>query len=534
MNFASTPHSRWFYLNLIFWIGFTSLVYEIYSVKVLFLFFTESTTAVTLALSSFLAGLAASSLLFSQMARGQRDNSRLLLIMQMAVAAYGYLVLTHYELIPHLLDTLAAEIGPGWAFSAAKGAIVWLYLFVPAFFIGGAFPLVNGLYLARLDATTRDTGIVYFWDTLGSIAGVFCAGLWWLPQFGFRATAVGAVIINLLVVVALLRSTRNRLLILLMLLVLIGIELWPHNPSPNTVPAATSPAGSPPVKREQSAPLAPEYRHLDDRFGKILFQEMSPFGKVTVGTNVLGIPGNKGLFINYRDMCLSIEHESESVLGTEAVRNLPNNARILNIGLGCGYTAHSIVSARNVGHVDIVEINPVVAQAARSLFAEENGRVLESPKTKLIVEDGASYVRTTLNRYDAVVIDIEEVSVIYSNPLYSREYLEMVKGRLRKGGVLALWAQTGTLEFEKAVYNTLQAVFPHVSVRIVSDMYMFFASEAPLNIVAGSSEEQAMISRLLATPVDEVNTLDNRVLEKYFSIHDFFDLPDDYRERSVR
>jgi hypothetical protein len=59
-----TRDSKWLYLGVIFLVGFTSLIYEIYSVRVLFMFFVENTQGATIAISSFLGGLAFSSLFF--------------------------------------------------------------------------------------------------------------------------------------------------------------------------------------------------------------------------------------------------------------------------------------------------------------------------------------------------------------------------------------------------------------------------------------------------------------------------------------
>lgn len=536
-----TTH-RLFYLNLIFWVGFTSLVYEIYSIKVLFLFFTETTYAVTLALSAFLAGLASSSLLFSVIAKKHQDNRRLIWWMQIIVAAYAYLVLTHYDWIPQLVDAMAGNISHSGILAVAKGAIFWVYLFIPAFFIGGAFPLVNGLYLNTLESKTQDTGMVYFWDTLGSIAGVMCAGFWLLPELGYRFTALVAVSINLLLALLLSTQQRTRLALGAALALVLALELWPvSNPAssaqqaqarPTTPALATAkPPASAPLP---TAPLAPDYPQLSDRFGQVLFQKNSPFGRITVGMNALYIPGNKGLFINYRDMCFSIEHGSETLLGFETVKALPKGARVLNIGLGCGYTASSIAAARNVSHLDVIEINPVVAEAAATLFAEENHHVLAQPKTTLHLMDGAQYIRTTRQSYHAVVIDIEEVSIIYSSPLYTREYFQQIHDKLLPGGVLAVWAQTGSPEFEKTLYNTLQAVYKNVYVHITNDLYSFYASDQPLDIRPQSQEEAMSIEQLLNTPVTEVNTLDNNALEKYFNVREFFNLPYDYRERYIQ
>ena len=59
--------SRLSCLFLIFWIGCLALIYEIYSMRALFMFYVENTKAASIAISAFLGGLAFSSILFGKL-----------------------------------------------------------------------------------------------------------------------------------------------------------------------------------------------------------------------------------------------------------------------------------------------------------------------------------------------------------------------------------------------------------------------------------------------------------------------------------
>ena len=105
-------------------------MYEIYSTRVLFLFFTETSWAITIAISAFLGGLAFSSLFFSSLAH--KNPSRIFLLiwaMQMAAAVYGFFILRNYELIPRLIDHLQVAVGGGSLAVIARNALMWIYLF---------------------------------------------------------------------------------------------------------------------------------------------------------------------------------------------------------------------------------------------------------------------------------------------------------------------------------------------------------------------------------------------------------------------
>lgn len=501
-------------------------MYEIYSTRVLFLFFTETSWAITIAISAFLGGLAFSSLFFSSLAH--KNPSRIFLLiwaMQMAAAVYGFFILRNYELIPRLIDHLQVAVGGGSLAVIARNALMWIYLFVPAFFIGGAFPLVNGLFLESKERGVRDTGLVYFWDTVGSILGAFMAGFWLLPRVGFEATILVAVFLNIIIAAVVAPRVRQRQIILALLVILSLVKI--QHILKTDSQSLTSPADG-----EQQNTLS-EFSYLSKRFGDVLFREPSPFGQITIGNNAFGRPGNKVLFINYRDMCWSAEHGSESRMANIAIAPLPVNSRVLNIGLGCGFTAAEVLRQPNVAELDIAEINPVVAKGTARYFKAENQDVLGSPKTNLYLRDGAEYIRQTGKRYDAVVIDIEEPTVLYSSPLYTKEYFQIFRKKLGSRGVLAVWAHNGSAEFEKVMYNTLQSVFKHVTIRVLDAYYTYYASDEDYNFGSPETAEKQFISSVLQANISTVNTLDNRALEKYFNLQSFFNLPADYKEKYI-
>jgi hypothetical protein len=131
----------------------------------------------------------------------------------------------------------------------------------------------------------------------------------------------------------------------------------------------TEPVAGPVAAPSQDA--APE-SSLDFRFGTIVFRENSPFGMITVGKDTPKHPGNKALFINYRDMCHSTQTISESKVAVLNADQLAPGAELLNIGLGCGFTA---------------------SYAASTVFSEENRGVVNLPKVHVMVRVAALHQR---------------------------------------------------------------------------------------------------------------------------------------------
>jgi spermidine synthase len=219
------------------------------------------------------------------------------------------------------------------------------------------------------------------------------------------------------------------------------------------------------------------------------------------------------------------------MLARIAMEQLPEKSHVVNIGLGCGFTASEMAFHQKAGTLDVVEINPIIPKAA-AFFEAENKNVLNAPNTALHIMDGAAWLRTAPDKKaDAIIIDVEEVSVIYSSVLYTREYFGIIKQKMKDGGVFGLWSFRVNPSFTRIMLNTLRSEFPYVYVLYYNDSATYYASTRPLNITPNSS---AFAEQVNALPLHEINTLENRALEKYYKSNQVFGLPEDYKERFVR
>jgi len=515
--------SRRRYLAVAFLVGFTSLVYEVYSAKILFLYFVESTHAVAVALSAFLAGLGTSALVCSRFATEERRRAhRVLVWLQIAAAAYAVLVLRHHEIIPDVVDLAHRAFGTGLAADVSRVLFSWVYLFLPGLFIGGAFPILTGLYVNDPGERTRDTGVVYFWDTAGAIAGALLAGFVLLPWLGLRRAVLVPCGINLLVAAALVQWRVARAAAGVAGVACIGFAV---NPSSKPLPLSWDEA-------LRTHPKGIGYGRFGKGFGRIAAQAESPFGLVTVGDDAMGRLGDRAMFIGWRDMCHSLVNASETLLAKTTVDELGPGARVLNIGLGCGIMAGVIASSPKVAVLEIAEINPVVARMAREQFGQFNAHVLDLEKTRLFIQDGAELVRESTRAYDAVVIDIEEPTVVHSSPLYTREYFEIIRRKLAPRGLLGLWLIGQNKKSARVIWNTLRAVFENVEVRVPTSgpVFSFYASSRALDLPNPDGPGARLVKAMEATPIEDVNTIDNRALERHFDIRRAFSFPVDYDE----
>ncbi len=111
---------------------------------------------------------------------------------------------------------------------------------------------------------------------------------------------------------------------------------------------------------------------------------------------------------------------------------------VLIVGMGAGVTAGSFVRHPEVERIVICEIEPSVLDASNQ-FAVENHAVLSDPRTEVIYDDARHFLATTDEKFDVITSDPIHPWVRGAASLYSVEYHELVKERLRPGGVVAQW-----------------------------------------------------------------------------------------------
>jgi spermidine synthase len=132
--------------------------------------------------------------------------------------------------------------------------------------------------------------------------------------------------------------------------------------------------------------------------------------------------------------------------------------------------------------VDVAEYAPGIVHASAQWFGNVNGNVLAQPQVRLHLEDGRNFVLLSpAHSFDLVSIEISSVWFAGATNLYSREFYELVKSRLRTGGAFQQWIQFHhTRPRELAVQiATLRAVFPYVSLWSAGGQGIMVATDQP-------------------------------------------------------
>jgi spermidine synthase len=136
---------------------------------------------------------------------------------------------------------------------------------------------------------------------------------------------------------------------------------------------------------------------------------------------------------------------------------------VLVIGCGAGITAGAVSIDPRVERETIVEIEPLVPQAASKYFSEPNFDVLHNSKVQLRIDDGRHYLLTTKEKFDGITIDPLDPWVKGAANLYTKEFYEVMKQHLNPGGTVTMYVQLfeTNLDAVKSSVATFFEVFPN-------------------------------------------------------------------------
>ena len=112
---------------------------------------------------------------------------------------------------------------------------------------------------------------------------------------------------------------------------------------------------------------------------------------------------------------------------------VPEPESVLMIGLGGGSFSGLIHRALPEARVDVVEINPVVVEAAKSFFG-----LVEGERYRVHLADGAAFVQDAKARYDLVLADAGSGDGIIPEHLTTERFFSTLRERLTPNGVLVV------------------------------------------------------------------------------------------------
>ena len=134
---------------------------------------------------------------------------------------------------------------------------------------------------------------------------------------------------------------------------------------------------------------------------------------------------------------------------------------LLVVCFGMGTTVRS--ATRHEGlQVWVVELVPSVLDCF-GIYHADGPEILRQPNVHPIVDDGRNYLLMNSRQYDVITLDpAPPLHSAGTVNLYSREFFQLCRQRLRPGGVMCLWIQPASYYEIRMIIRTFMDVFDHV------------------------------------------------------------------------
>lgn len=159
----------------------------------------------------------------------------------------------------------------------------------------------------------------------------------------------------------------------------------------------------------------------------------------------------------------SLYHE---MLVQPAMLAHPNPQDVLIIGGGEGATLREVLVHASVRNVTMVDIDQELVELCRQHLPQWHRGAFDDSRVRMVYDDGRDFLEKDPARYDVVIIDV--VDMLDNGPaqtLYTRQFYELLKQRLRPGAIVAVQALEFSFADDKAhaaLARTVRTAFTEV------------------------------------------------------------------------
>ncbi|MEE9259444.1 MAG: fused MFS/spermidine synthase [Nitrospinaceae bacterium] len=462
-----------FWMGVSFICGFTALAYEVVWTRLLVFSISSTTYSFSMMLAVFLFGIVLGSFFVVPVISRCAHLRTALIVIQTLIGLY--VIASIYSMESFLsapwnsynLQDPARTFGRYLKDSAAL-------MMVPTVLLGMSFPILIKIVAGGHEHVGRGTGQIYGSNTLGAIFGSLGAGFLLLPGLGSQATLMMVATLNLLLAMILFRTgtyvtqpLRKGITVVMAAIILYVNMAIPENLLDRFF-LRDSVGG----------------RDLD----KLLFFEEGLTDTVAVFKDNYGMldPEAKRLVTNGISMSASntIATRYMKMFAHVPILLTDNPEDVLVVCFGTGQTTGAAAIHPTVRRVDSIELSPSVVRAGE-WFADENHDVLHNPKVTIVFQDGRNHILTTPRMYDVVTSEPPPPRTAFTVNLYTREYYEFAKKKMKPGGIMAQWIPLHSQGAEEVAmhFRTFHSVFPHSMAWLsVANEILIIGSDRPIEI----------------------------------------------------
>lgn len=180
------------------------------------------------------------------------------------------------------------------------------------------------------------------------------------------------------------------------------------------------------------------------------------------------------ILANGKSLMSSRMHGSEEALAAFACRRAQTQKRacVLIGGLGMGFTLRATLDALpKDAAVIVAELVPAVVEWNRGPLGPLAGHPLKDRRVRVETNDVSVTLRSGTDRFDAVLLDVDNGPAAFTSPenarLYDNSGLGAAYAAIKPGGVLAVWSARPDRKFEQRLrYAGFTVEVVHVRARL--------------------------------------------------------------------
>lgn len=475
------------FLLCAFFTGMASFLYEIAWIRMLNQVLGTSIQAFELMLSAFILGLAIGGYWIRKRIQLYSDIAKVLGMVQILMGTLALMTIVSYSytfaFMKYLLHALQ-RTEPGYLLYTVFSHIIAMGVMLPVTICAGmTLPLIT-YYLLKEGAGEASIGRVYAANTVGAIVGVVFAVMFIMPHWGVKNVVVVGALIDILLGAFLLlffcaRSSFFNKAAILSSCILFAVIWTTVEFDPILMSSGVYRHGK--IVKQNKTSLF----HKDGKTSSVdLYQldnivSISTNGKPDASISLTSTPTADEVTMILTGALPLLTHEN---LKTAAV-----------IGIGAGFTTHTLLTDDKIERVDTVEIEPAMVEGSR-LIGEAVQYAHTDPRSQIVIEDAKTYFSNKGEKYDVIISEPSNPWVSGVSGLFSIEFYSLVKNYINSDGYLVQWIHLYELDM-KLVSTIIKALSP-----VFNDYIIYSVNKSDLIIIA--------------SPNGNVPGLNNRFLEK--------------------
>ena len=449
--------------------GAAALALEVVWMRILVQSFSSTVYAFSIMLTCFLFGIFLGSYIASQFIDQHKNPFELLIRLQFWLAGSIALLGVLTYVVPFVFGTLVWGLtnltGGEFGVSSviAQFIVASLLIIGPTIMLGIIFPVAVKLYTQDIETRARSTGAVYAANTAGAVLGSLIGGFILLPVFGSRFSLIVVALVFALAGLILVRAsaragTAGQDLLTgqvpaLGLLAVSSLVIF-------LLPAQTV------LNFNQQQSTRPDIIYHGEGVSHTVDMIRSPNGNT-----IMMINGN----IEADTTLLQRRHFI--LKGHLPLLLHEDPADVAIVGLGLGITLGATARHPTVDRIRLVELSPHIVEA-HAYIREVTGDVLASPKIDLRIDDGRNFMAMSDESFDMITADPIHPRITGVGYLYTKEYYEQIRQRLKPNGVVTQWMPMYRISSDSfdVAFRTFVSVFPNASFWYVRGHGLFVAT----------------------------------------------------------